>query len=187
MPPRIRVPWTGDWQYCRFDLRGDEPCVATGRVLFFVGPVLVGETSLIVNITDAHETGALTESVAFPHEAVFISYAREDTAIVDALEQAQRALGLMPLRDINVLKSGEEWRPAVRQLIDDARLFQLCWSNAAKQSLNVAEEWKYALSLRRAHFIRPVYWEQPMPECPAELQHINFALYSVQGAPGDAG
>jgi len=187
MPPRVRVPWAGDWQYCRFDFLGDKPCAATGRVMFFVGPVLVGETLLIVDVTDAHEIGVMTESVAFPHEAVFISYAREDSAIAEALEQAQRALGLMPLRDVNILKSGEEWRPAVRQLIDGARLFQLCWSSAAKQSPHVAEEWKYALSLRRSHFIRPVYWERPMPECPAELQHINFALYSVQNHLGDAG
>ena len=44
----------------------------------------------------------------------------------------------------------------------------------------VRQEWEYALSLNRANFIRPVYWEEPLPEMreqglpPAALKRLQF-------------
>ena len=32
----------------------------------------------------------------------------------------------------------------------------------------VRDEWERALALERAHFIRPVYWEEPFPSEPEE-------------------
>src|SRR5262249_9712562 len=40
------------------------------------------------------------------------------------------------------------------------------WSRNSMTSSFVRSEWEYALSLNRASFIRPVYWEVPMPESP---------------------
>ncbi|WP_222104811.1 hypothetical protein, partial [Candidatus Accumulibacter aalborgensis] len=41
------------------------------------------------------------------------------------------------------------------------------------------EEWQYALQYRCPDskcegFIRPVYWQKPMPDPPPELSHVNF-------------
>ena len=47
-----------------------------------------------------------------------------------------------------------------------ADVFQLFWSRNSMTSPWVRQEWEYALSLGRAHFIRPTYWETPMPEAP---------------------
>ncbi len=42
----------------------------------------------------------------------------------------------------------------------------------------VTQEWRHALSLRRDSFIRPVYWEEPMPTAPGlppkELSELYF-------------
>jgi hypothetical protein len=44
----------------------------------------------------------------------------------------------------------------------------------------VREEYSYALTLRREGFVRPVFWEEPLPESkekglpPPELQKIHF-------------
>jgi hypothetical protein len=45
----------------------------------------------------------------------------------------------------------------------------------------VRQEWEYATSLKRPAFVRPVYWEEPLPEVPAEdlppetLRRLHFA------------
>jgi hypothetical protein len=94
---------------------------------------------------------------------------------VKQLEQAYRALGLEYLRDVRILRSGEKWNPALLEAIERADIFQLCWSMAAKQSVYVRKEWRYALTLQRPSFIRPVYWETPMPAAPRQLAKIHFA------------
>ena len=51
------------------------------------------------------------------------------------------------------------------------------------------QEWEYALSLNRANFIRPVYWEEPLPELreqglpPAALKRLQFHRLIHGAAP----
>ena len=59
-------------------------------------------------------------------------------------------------------------------------MFQLFWSNNSIDSEFVRQEWEYALGLRRSTFIRPVYWEEPLPRNPEkglppqELARLHF-------------
>ena len=124
------------------------------------------------------------EDGAEAYDRIFVSYSHEDAAIVDRLGEAYRVLGHDYLRDIHSLRSGEDWNEALEKLIDAAEIFQLCWSEAASRSRYVAREWRYALDLEkeRKHFIRPVYWERPLPTVPDDLSHLHFAFY-----PGAAG
>jgi hypothetical protein len=78
------------------------------------------------------------------------------------------------------MRSGEKWAPALLQLIDESEIFQLLWSKAAKQSAYVRQEWQYALGLHRGFFIRPVYWDIPMPPPPRELADIHFAYLALR-------
>lgn len=76
------------------------------------------------------------------------------------------------------LRTGERWREALLQLIEEADLFQLFWSKASSRSRYVAEEWQHALSLqgrKGKRFIRPVYWQSPWPPPPEQLEHLHFA------------
>ena len=57
----------------------------------------------------------------------------------------QRGKGL---RDVEILRSGEEWSPAPLQKIDEADIFQLCWSQTASDSQYVKREWQHALARR---------------------------------------
>lgn len=61
-------------------------------------------------------------------------------------------------------------------MIGRADVFQLFWSRHATRSKSVEEQWRHALGLGRSarHFIRPVYWEQPMPSAPPELGDLHF-------------
>jgi hypothetical protein len=73
------------------------------------------------------------------------------------------------------------WQPRIAELIDSADLFQLFWSRNALESPFVRQEWEHALRLGRAGFIRPVYWEDPLPadearQLPPEaLRRLHFS------------
>src|SRR5262249_43037494 len=63
-------------------------------------------------------------------------------------------------------------------LMGEADVFQLFWSWHALESPCVRSEWEYALALRRPSFVRPVYWDDPMPERgdlpPVALKALHF-------------
>ncbi len=110
------------------------------------------------------------------YQAIFCSYSHQDTQIVERVERAYKALGLDFLRDVVTLKSGQDWNAELLDMIDRADIFQLFWSNTAAASKYVRQEWEHALNLHRQQgFIRPVYWQQPMPPPPPELGAIHFA------------
>jgi hypothetical protein len=151
-------------------------------VSFYVGPVLVGETAIGFRVSpqaDSGETKPAEPSTASPYQAIFVSYSHQDTVLVEQLERAYKALGNSYLRDVEMLRSGEEWNPALLQKIDEADIFQLCWSESASASQYVRQEWQHALARGKPSFIRPLYWEKPMPAPPPELAKIHFAFYEI--------
>src|SRR6185295_7327570 len=111
---------------------------------------------------------------AQPYQSVFISYSHSDSRVVEILEQLYGSIGFTALRDIHFLRPGEKWQPRLLEKIEEADIFQLFWSNNAKRSDSVEVEWRHALGLQRPLFVRPVYWEQPRPEPPRELQELHF-------------
>ena len=185
-PPRISFLWLEDWHRAEFRVRAlsDAPAsnaAINGKVSFYVGPILVAEVKVNAVFSDAHtqtSTPAAVISVE-PYQAVFVSYSHEDLRIVRELEKAYTALGLEYLRDVRKLRSGERWDAALLVMIEKADIFQLCWSSAAKSSPYVEREWRHALGKGRPGFIRPTYWEEPMPPPPPELAAIHFARLEI--------
>jgi hypothetical protein len=122
----------------------------------------------------------LTPVTAVPYQKVFPSYSYKDLAIVRQAEVYGRALGHVYLRDRLALRSGEEWEVRLLELIDEADIFQLFWSSNSMRSEYVRREWEHAYALGRRGFIRPTYWEVPMPEStnpplpPDELAKLDF-------------
>src|ERR1700757_1667638 len=49
-------------------------------------------------------------------------------------------------------------------MISEADIFQLFWSSNSMRSKYVRHEWEYALSLKRPNFLRPTFWEDPIPK-----------------------
>jgi hypothetical protein len=89
------------------------------------------------------------------------------------------------VRDVTHLRAGQVWSEELARLIDEAQIFQLFWSSNSMVSPYVRDEWTYALPLNRPHFIRPLYWEVPLPERPEDdlppqaLRRIDFDLFSL--------
>src|SRR6185295_5982471 len=86
------------------------------------------------------------------------------------------------------LRAGERWQPELERSIQRADVFQLFWSRHAMRSEYVQKEWRYALSLGRANFVRPVYWQDPLPADeklglpPRELREVHFSKLSAVSA-----
>lgn len=192
-PPSASLLFLEAWHRFDFKLRvtsAPAEQAASGRLTFTVEGVIVADIPMSIYVSPTATTPGssgsgnptLPASVASasskPYQAVFCSYSHKDTQIVERVEKAYKALGLDFLRDITTLKSGQNWSAALLAMIDRADIFQLFWSANAAQSQYVRQEWEYALqrAAGREAFIRPVFWEQPMPSVPPELSHIHFVF-----------
>ncbi len=77
------------------------------------------------------------------------------------------------------------------KLIEEADVFQLFWSSNSMRSPYCREEWEHALALGRPLFVRPVYWEDPMPQDPTmglppvALRELHFIKYDAHSARAD--
>jgi hypothetical protein len=177
-----------DWHCVEFRVMADgkspnfKPGTMThGSIAFYVGAILIAEISLWAQFSsDIHKPQAHLRTDPYdPYQRIFVSYSHKDVRIIEQLERAYTILGFQYLRDVNVLRSGEDWNSALLNKISEADIFQLCWSEAARISDYVEKEWRHAIGLNRSHFIRPMYWEKPMPDPPPELRPIHFAYYPI--------
>jgi hypothetical protein len=198
-PSSITVGFYEDWHRLDFRLRTtDAPLyqAVNGRLTFTVEGVIIADVPLSIYVIDtvtgmpdissltsdqptssaSGNSGMQTVSQKL-YKSIFCSYSHDDKAIVERVERVYKALGFDFLRDVVSLKSGEDWDSKLYALIEQADIFQLFWSSTAAQSEYVEREWRHALSLDRdeTNFIRPVYWQQPMPPVPTELGDIHFA------------
>lgn len=145
-----------------------------------VQPTLVSSLAAQPQAMSAATTGeSFKRQTAQAFRKIFASYADSDTSIVERLEKAYRALGDDYWLQFQRLRSGQDRSKVIEEAIKDSDVFQLCWSNNAKTAENVEREWRLALAIAKENFIRPIYWERPMPEPPEELRHLYFDYYQV--------
>jgi hypothetical protein len=169
---RYRVPAILDGQTIR------------GRMEVYLDMILIGEVGLALAV-DSAVTPDMHTDLAAAHgrlyRKVFASYSHKDLSIVEQFEAYIKALGDEFVRDWTHLRSGQVWSEQLESMISEADVFQLFWSTNSMDSDFVRQEWEYALGLSRPSFVRPVYWEEPMPERtdrglpPESLRKIHFA------------
>ena len=196
-PPYARVDWWEPVHEVMFRLLAGAELAGTvvhGAVRVWCGPLIVGEVSIAMQVVAG---GADMQALPMPepepvrrYRKIFPSYSHQDGAIVDLFGEAARALGDQYLQDILALRTGERWDERLRQLIEDADVFQLFWSRNSMRSQYCRDEWEHALALQRPLFVRPLYWEDPLPEDPGEelppaaLRRLHFV--KVLGTQPDA-
>jgi hypothetical protein len=206
VPERTDVTWHDDVQETTFSLCAEAGLGVTraGSVEVYVGPLLLAVVPIALRVLSADMLAHLASRAGQPSsqpsgtprttsarmvDRVFASYARRDAWIVDACAAAYRALGVEVVIDRTKLRSGQDWRATLRSLISGSDLFQLYWSEASAASAEVEGEWRFAHSLtdKGPRFIRPLFWETPMPLPPMELSHLHFsriALDEIGALPG---
>ena len=180
-PVERRFLWTESVHREDFRMRADAALdgrVARGAVSVYAGNLLLADVQVSVKVSWQATDAGQEETHARPYRRIFASYAHRDTAVVEEFEAHAAATGDKYLRDVVTLRAGEVWDQRLMEMIRQADIFQLFWSWNALASPLVREEWQHALSLRRPHFVRPVYWEEPLPEQgglpPHQLRRLHF-------------
>ena len=157
-----------------------------GYIDIFVGPLIIGQVPVEFDVHRPGPAGVpipsegeqfLTVANASVFDKIFISYSRRDSNVVDLCIATYQGLGVQVLVDRLTLRSGDDWRATLEKMIRESDVFQLYWSQAAAASPEVGHEWRLALELSktRDRFIRPLYWEKPMPPPPEALNHLHFS------------
>jgi HEAT repeat protein len=193
-PAVERIMWLEDWHRVDFRIQANPAngdlqidAATNGHVSFYVEGLLAGEVPISIYVSEEanaeEELASRQSSSASLFQSIFASYSHDDALVVDRLSRAYRAIGNRFLRDVESLRSGVEWKEEILSLIEQADVFQLFWSQAAKQSPHVEKEWRHALERARPAFIRPIFWQVPMPEPPPELAGIHFQHYPFD-SPG---
>ena len=116
-------------------------------------------------------------------ERVFVSYSHDDEIIVDNVIEAYKSLGIKVKIDKEALRAGDIWWEKLKKMIEKSEVFQLYWSAKAKDSKYVTEEWNHALMIldqKEERFIRPCYWEDPLPSVPKELEDFHFYRINIE-------
>ena len=124
---------------------------AHGRMEVYLDVVLIGEVGLAVAVDSGLTTDDGSRLVATHgsrYRKIFASYSHKDLPIVEQFKAYANALGDDFIRDWTHLRSGEVWSEELRELITQADVFQLFWSQNSMQSAFVREEWEYALTLK---------------------------------------
>jgi hypothetical protein len=124
------------------------------------------------------------------HRRVFVSYVREDTAIVDQIAHALRNHGIDPWLDRTHINPGERWQRAVRHAIRDGNYFLACFSPSYAQrtrtymneELRLAVEQLRLMPLSRRWFIPIILKPCQIPDFQIDsietfenIQHIDFS------------
>ncbi len=164
--------------------------ILRGKMSVFLGALLLADIALTLRVESSRTAAAPTQPErARPYRRIFASYSHKDVAIVEQFEAYLNLVGDEVLRDWKHLKAGEIWDDRLCELIREADVFQLFWSSNSLGSSNVRREWEFALSLGRDHFVRPMYWQTPMPTAaglpPEELKRLHFTRLAF-GMPAEA-
>ena len=191
-PPEYSFLWTESVHKAEFTIRADaafEGRTVRGSIDVRMGAISVAFITLAIPI-DARTTGQQppVPEVFHPYRRIFASYSHKDTAIVRQFANYARGIGDSYMLDVIDLRAGENWNERLLQLIDDADVFQLFWSSNSMGSPFVRREWEHALTVEKSNFVRPLYWESPLPERdglpPPELKARHFASVAIADQPG---
>lgn len=177
-----RIDFKWELNYNKFQVKFRSP-TAIGKGEIFVSvkvnDLLVARMLISVSVENrVWDDEQLLANTSF-FEQIFVSYARKDMAIIKNYTRRYKALGIKVFIDTDEIRSGQNWKQEIVKHLQKSDVFQLFWSNAARKSGYVRDEYEQALDLIKAgkkknNYIRPNYWEVPMPAIPEKLSHINF-------------
>jgi molecular chaperone DnaK (HSP70) len=195
-PPRRSFQWQESVHREEFRLRAAPSLdgeTVRGRISVYHGVVILAELALSIRVDSTHRSAAgrapFEEARSRPYRRIFASYSHKDLDIVRQFERYASTLGDRYLRDWSELRAGEEWSDRLAAMIREADVFQLFWSWNSMASNFVRQEWEYALSLGRSNFVRPTYWEEPLPATadgrlpPEALRRLHFQALCESGLP----
>ncbi|MET0389968.1 MAG: TIR domain-containing protein, partial [Polyangiales bacterium] len=180
-PRSQSVSFSEDMHRVEFQLRTTAPQVGSevsGAITVYCGPLIVGVLSVTMRVVPARSEPPreLVREQTMPmFRRIYAAYADSDTTMAQHVRGVMNALGEPYLEELTELRSGEAWSEDLAAAMHEASVFQLFWSRQSMRSPFVSAEWQYALSLGRQNFVRPTYWEDPLPGSPpTDLARLRF-------------
>jgi hypothetical protein len=184
-PVTQEIAWYRDIKEVNFKLNADSKMVGNvlkGAIDIYKDSVLIGQIPLSIEVSQEEKPTEIAKVRTNLFDSVFVSYSHDDTFIVDHFKEAYKSLGIEVKIDKDILRAGDKWNEKLIDSIDESDVFQLYWSTKAKDSKYVTEEWEHALKIsdkKEERFIRPCYWEDPLPTPPEELSNIHFQRVNI--------
>ena len=147
--PHKAIVWQGSYTKANFyvevpeDYNKDQIWV---EVFLSVNGALLGELDFLTEVTtDYHYEKETAPVISRQYKKIFISYAHQDESKVQYIARAYEAQGVDYFFDRDYLKPGDIFPLKIKEYIDSADLFILCWSVNAAQSEYVELERQRAL------------------------------------------
>jgi hypothetical protein len=203
-PDMLTKKWHGDWTRYEFEFRPkteltDETAFVRASIMVMgfeiakikfaidiVAPQMQAMRSPSADElpTNPFALAKMQSTTTGGYDKIFISYSRKDKMIAEAFKIIQEAAGNDVFFDVDDIRTGEDWQAAIARAIDEADYLQLFWSEHSANSEWCGYEWEYTLNYRCKdnkcrEFIRPVWWDDPMPKPPKSLGHLNFRRMDV--------
>lgn len=178
MSDKKSVVWQGSFTKCSFDyfvpkdIDVDELSCVT---LLTINGIPVGKMRFITRIVNTPRQ-LNTEVIAHKYNKVFISYSHQDEAKVKFLHEGLQVGAVPHFFDRNYLKAGDVFPQVIKDYINSADLFILCWSENASKSEYVQKERLQAL--KRA-------FPQVKPEQDAKLRIYPMSIEPRTELPSD--
>lgn len=182
--PIQEMIWQGHYTDCQFGVFVPEdykPSSVMGTVMLTVNDVPCGRMMFKTKIvSQPQKLYAKIESKAF--QKIFISYSHKDESTVKYFAKAFQAQGVDYFFDRHYLKAGDVYPLKIKEYINSADLFILCWSKNAAESDYVQLERQQALALafpqkdmeQATLSIHPISIE-PHAEYPSDMKEVyNF-------------
>ena len=187
MSEKKSVVWQGSFIKCSFDyfvpkdLDVEElSCMA----MLTVNGIPAGEMRFITKVVE-NPRQLNPKIFSRQYQKIFISYAHQDEPKVEQMARAYKAQGVEYFFDRHYLQPGDIFPMKIREFIDSADLFILCWSANAANSDYVDLERKRALE-RAYPKIKPIEKAplriypmsiEPRAELPADMRDTyNFEI-----------
>jgi len=178
MSEKRSIVWQGSFTKCSFDylVPNNEVLEELSCVVFLsANDIPVGEMRFITNIVDLPKK-LNSEIISHKYRKVFISYSHEDESRVRFLHEGLELGGVPHFYDRKYLKAGDVFPQVIRDYINSADLFVLCWSKNASKSEYVQKE--RILALERA-------FPKVQPEIAARLRIYPMSIEPRAELPGD--
>lgn len=182
--PTQEMIWQGHYTDCQFGVFVPEdykPASMMGTVMLTVSDVPCGRMMFKTKIvSQPQKLYAKIESKVF--QKIFISYSHKDESTVKYFAKAFQAQGVDYFFDRHYLKAGDVYPLKIREYINSADLFILCWSKNAAESEYVQLERQQALALafpqkdmeQATLSIHPISIE-PHADYPSDMKEVyNF-------------
>lgn len=170
MSEKKSVEWQGSFIKHSFDYLVPNDINVDGLsclIVLSVNGAQVGEMRFITQIVE-RPRNLHPKVFSRQYKKIFISYAHQDESKVKYIAHAYDAQGVDHFFDRHYLKPGDIFPLKIKEYIDSADLFVLCWSVNAAQSDYVNLERKQAL--RRAYPSVKPFEEAPLAIYPMSIE-----------------